>query len=116
VSGEGVCDLTDLAHRYGVVDLEKCCLWYIESNISESTAIELLLWSDSRERMGDMHAYLRAKVKAYVLEHLESIRENHLKTFDLLKDHPLILMELEERGARKERCADVCKRGKEVLK
>jgi hypothetical protein len=94
VSGEGVCDLTDLAHRYGVVDLEKYCLGYIESNMSESTAIDVLLWSGSREGMGDMYVDLRARVKAYVLEHLESMRENHLKTFDLLKDHPLMLMEL----------------------
>ena len=85
VNGGGVLELMDLAHRYGACDLEKYCLWYIESNVSDGTAIELLVWSSMRADMG-LYVDLRSKVKAYILDHVESIMENHVDTFGLLDE------------------------------
>ncbi len=45
VNAEMVFDILDLAHLYEVHDLEKYCLWFVESNMTETKAIDLLLWT-----------------------------------------------------------------------
>ena len=94
INSDVVCDVIELANRYVVCGLEKYCLWYIESRmLSESNAIELLVWSSDKADMG-LYIELRGKIKTYILEHFKSIKENHLHTLDLLKSYPEIMLEM----------------------
>ena len=94
INSDVVCDVIELANRYVVCGLEKYCLWYMESSmLSESNAIELLVWSSDKADTG-LYTELRGKIKTYVLEHFKSIKENHLHTLDLLESYPKIMLEM----------------------
>ena len=94
VNSDIIFDVMELSNRYVVVSLEKYCLWYIESSmLSESNAIELLVWCSGKVDMG-LYADLRGKIKLYVLEHFKSIKANHSQSLDILKAYPDILLEI----------------------
>ena len=94
VNSDIILDVMELSNRYVAVSLEMYCLWYIESSmLSESNAIELLVWCSGKVDMG-LYADLRGKIKQYVLEHFKSIKENHFHTLELLEAYPKIMFEM----------------------
>jgi hypothetical protein len=72
VNEKVVIDLTELSSRYMLKDLEKYCLWFIQSNVCLSTGIPLLIWATDN---GDMYSDLRAVLKEYVVANYKSIEE-----------------------------------------
>jgi hypothetical protein len=93
VSGDVVMGLIELAHRYDLKDLEKYCLWFLETNVKEDTSISLLLWLHGKADQG-LYMCLQGKIKTYVLNNFNSIRDNYGSTLKLLHPYPELMEEL----------------------
>jgi hypothetical protein len=93
VSGDVVIGLIELAHRYDLKDLENYCLWFLETNMKEDTAISLLLWLYAKADQG-LYLCLQGKIKSYVLNNLKSIRDNYGSTLRLLHPYPELMQEI----------------------
>jgi hypothetical protein len=80
-----VLDLSELADRYLLADLQQHCLWFIESSICDDNAVSILQWVESKLHVNDSYSHLYSVVWQYLECRYVFIKRDHANSVRALE-------------------------------